>query len=408
MREMPVVLDARVVTAEGGGPDKTILHSPRPLLARGYRMLCAYMHPPHDPGFERLRHRAELCAAPLLSVPDRGPWDWKVVSRLLRLCRRERVDIWHGHDYKSNLLGLLLRRFWPMHLVTTVHGWVKHTRRTPLYYRLDRWCLRRYQKVLCVSPDLYDECLGLGLAPQRCLLLENAIDTAAYRRRRTLAEGKGALGIPPQRLVIGAAGRLSPEKGFDILIRAADMLLQSEVDLELHILGEGDDRSRLERIIAELGCAQRIKLAGYRADLRPYYEAMDVFALSSLREGLPNVVLEAMALEVPVVATAVAGLPRLIRDGVNGILVPAGDLAVLTEALMDVLRDPHRRDDLRRAARRTVQEQYSFERRIDRLTELYDELLDDGPTSKRRLATGVKSQDSAVSSQEPVLALPDP
>ena len=66
-----------------------------------------------------------------------------MVPRLLDICRRERVTIWHGHDYKSNLLGLLLRRFWPMRLVTTVHGWVHHTARTPLYYAIDRWCLPR-------------------------------------------------------------------------------------------------------------------------------------------------------------------------------------------------------------------------------------------------------------------------
>src|SRR2546428_1488513 len=134
----PVVLDARVVCGTGGGPDKTILTSPRFLTAAGYRMLCAYLHPPGDSGFDELRRRAAVWHAPLLSVPDRGPCDWQVIAELLRICRRENVAIWHGHDYKSNALGLLLRRFWPMRLVTTVHGWVKHTRRTPLYYAIDK------------------------------------------------------------------------------------------------------------------------------------------------------------------------------------------------------------------------------------------------------------------------------
>src|SRR4051812_43946618 len=128
MSEMPVVLDTRVVTGTGGGPDKTILNSPRFLSGAGYRMICAYMHPPGDPGFAEITRKAEAWGAPLVSVPDRGPWDLKVTSRLLGLCRRERVAIWHGHDYKSNVLGLLLRPFWPMRLVTTVHGWVRHTR----------------------------------------------------------------------------------------------------------------------------------------------------------------------------------------------------------------------------------------------------------------------------------------
>src|SRR5215472_10603359 len=96
-----VVLDVRVVSGCGGGPDKTILNSPRFLTAAGYRMLCAYMHPPGDPGFEQLRQKAVTAQAPLVSVADRGPWDWRVVWQLLRICRRERVEIWHGHDYKS-------------------------------------------------------------------------------------------------------------------------------------------------------------------------------------------------------------------------------------------------------------------------------------------------------------------
>src|SRR5262245_36985110 len=129
----PGVLDARVVTGTGGGPDKTILNSPRFLAPLGYRMLCAYLHPPGDPGFDVLRKRADQLRAPLVEIADRGLFDARVVVELLRLCRRERVAIYHGHDYKSNLLGLVLNRFLPMRLVTTVHGWVVHTARTPLY-----------------------------------------------------------------------------------------------------------------------------------------------------------------------------------------------------------------------------------------------------------------------------------
>jgi glycosyltransferase involved in cell wall biosynthesis len=375
MPEMPVILDARVVTGCGGGPDKTILNSPRFLANAGYRMLCAYMHPPGDAGFEQLRGKAERAQAPLESVPDRGPWDWRVVPHLLQLCRRERVSIWHGHDYKSNALGLLLRRFWPMRLVTTVHGWVKQTRRTPLYYGLDRWCLRRYEKVLCVSDDLHEQCLASGVASDRCLLIENGIDTTEYVRQRRTNEAKRLLGIPPERNVIGAVGRLSPEKDFDGLVRAVDRLLRRGADVELLILGEGDEYSHLQDLIHQLGRADRCRLLGYHADLRPFYEAMDVFALSSLREGLPNVLLEAMALEVPVVTTAVAGVPRLIHDECNGLLVPPGDLDRLADALGRLVCDMTLRDRLGPEGRRTVERDYSFARRMQRLQALYDEIL---------------------------------
>jgi glycosyltransferase involved in cell wall biosynthesis len=375
MAGSPVILDTRVVCGTGGGPEKTILNSPRFLEPMGYRNLCAYMHPPGDPGFEVLRRRAEAWGAPLIAIPDRGPLDWRVVKELLGVCRREKVAIWHGHDYKSNALGLVLRRFWPMRLVTTVHGWVKHTRRTPLYYGIDRWCLRRYEVVISVSDDLHRRCRELGVPPDRSILIENGIDTRQFARSRRREEAKRGLGIPEERLVIGAIGRLSEEKGFDLLIQAVDRLLLSGLDVELFIAGEGDQHDRLAAMIRALGREDRIHLAGFVSEPIALYEALDVFALSSLREGLPNVVLEAMAMEVPVVATRVAGVPRLIEHEENGLLVDVGDTDQLGSTIARLLADGALRDRLGEAGRRTVESRFSFERRMERIGEIYDELL---------------------------------
>ena len=371
----PVVFDTRVVTGSGGGPDKSILNSPRFLDLLGYRMLCGYLHPPGDPGYAEIVRKAERYRAPLISIPDRGPWDWRVFRELLAVCRREKVAIWHGHDYKTNALGLILRRFWPMRLVTTVHGWVHHTTRTPLYYRIDRYCLPRYERVICVSPDLVEACLAVGVPRERCLLLENGIDTEEYRRRQEPISAKLALGYPAGPLLVGAAGRLAPEKAFDVLIRSIASLAAGGLDVRLVIIGEGDDRPRLESLVKELGLTNRVDLPGWQSDVRMYFEALDVFALSSLREGLPNVLLEAMALEVPSVATRIAGIPRLIEDGVNGLLVEPGDQSGLTRALEKLLTDPNLRDRIRKQARETIETRYSFALRMERLVRIYDELL---------------------------------
>src|SRR5262245_9836620 len=238
----PVVLEARVVKGSGGGPDKTILNSPRFLQPLGYRTVCAYLHPPGDRGFEQLRVKARRWQAPLVSVPDRGPLDWKVVPLTLHVCRREKVAGWHGHDYKTNLLGLILRRFWPMRLVTTVHGWVHHTTRTPLYYAIDCFCLPRYERVLCVSEDLHRRALECRVPAERCLLVENGIDTEEFSRQRTTAQARNELGLPVGRFLIGAVGRLSPEKGFDILLRALAELVRRGVDAGVLLIGEGEQR----------------------------------------------------------------------------------------------------------------------------------------------------------------------
>jgi glycosyltransferase involved in cell wall biosynthesis len=374
----PVVFDTRVVTGAGGGPEKTILNSPRFLEPLGYRMLCGYLHPPGDPGYEVIRKKAEQARAPLVSIPDRGFWDWRVVRQLLRACREHKVTVWHGHDYKTNALGLLLRRFHRMRLVTTAHGWVQQTSRTPLYYRIDRWCLPRYERVVCVSTDLVDACRAAGVPERKLLLLDNGIDATDYARRRTVTEAKAALGFPPESHLIGAVGRLSGEKAFDVLIHAVRDLLTRGRDVRLVIVGEGGERPALERLAAELGIADRVTLAGWQADVRGYFEAMDVFALSSLREGLPNVLLEAMALEVPVVATRVNGVPRLVQDGVNGLLVDAGDPAPLAAALDRLLGDAALQARFRAAGRATVEGKFSFAERMRKLAKMYDELLGRG------------------------------
>lgn len=372
---VPVVLHTRVVSGQGGGPEKTILNSPRFLTELGYRGVCAYMHPSGDPGFDVLRSRAEDANAPLISIPDRGIRDWRVFRRMLDICRSENVSIWHGHDYKSNFIGLMLRRFHPMQLITTVHGWVKFTKKTPLYYWIDKRCLRKYDRVLCVSDDLYDACLDSGVSPKKCQVVYNGIDTLQNRRTLPADGAKTQLGFPADRFTIGAVGRLSAEKGFDVLIHSVGRLIAAGHNLQLLIAGEGDDRPRLEALIQSQSDPGRFQLLGHRNDIPELFQAMDAFALSSLREGLPNVLLEAMAFEVPVVATRIAGVPRVVQDGENGLLVEPGQQDALTAALQRLLREPELRPRFAREGRQTIEQNFSFERRMQHVAAIYDELL---------------------------------
>lgn len=369
----PVILDARVISGSGGGPDKTLINSPSHLDAAGYRMLCAYLRDPADSGYELLREKARRKNVELLSIDDHGALDWRVVPRLLKLCREHRVDVWHGHDYKTNALGLILKRFHKMRLVTTLHGWVHHTGKTPLYYMIDRLTLRHYEKVICVSEDLMAACRKAGVPASRCELLENGIELGDYSRSQTPAEARRQMGFPDG-FTIGAAGRLSAEKGFDLLIRAVGQLIRNGRDVRLIIAGEGVEREALARLIGELGLQDRVRMPGYQSDLRSIYEAMDVYALSSLREGLPNVLLEAMAMRTPVISTAVNGIPRLITGGESGELVEAGSVSALVEGLEKLIADENLRNRYATAARKTVETRYSFAVRMGKLARMYDKM----------------------------------
>ena len=372
------LLHTRVVNGTGGGPEKTILNSPRFLTPYGYDCLCAYMYPPNDPGFEILAQRAKESDCPLVGIEDRGIRDWSVVRRLSQICREQAINIWHGHDYKSNAIGWLLRRFHKMKLVTTVHGWVFQTARTPFYYAVDRFAIKRYDKVICVSSDLYDRCLEFGVPESKLVLIENAIDTEQFApssARLTAWDGKASStgGFAPFR--IGAVGRLAPEKGFAPLIRTIADLKRSYPQLELTIYGDGPQRLELEQLVRSLNAESYVRLPGFASDLLKIYSEMDLFVLNSIREGLPNVCLEAMATGVPMVSTEVAGVPRLAADGREALLVPLSDDIALKSALVRMIDDPELRIRLARTARQTVEQNFSFARRMEKMRAVYESLF---------------------------------
>jgi len=372
-----VVLHTRVVTETGGGPDKTILQSARHAADSKYWLAAAYMHPPDDPGFETVRQRAAEAGAPLIGITDRGALDWRVIREMLKLCRRLDVRIWHAHDYKSNFLGLVLRPLHRMKLITTVHGWGVQFGRTPLYYAIDRRCLRRYDHVICVSDDLYQSVAQLGVRRKRMTHIDNAIDDAVFTRRRPAAQTdlRRELGAPPGRLVVGAMGRLMPEKHFDLLIDCVGELLKEGLDLELWIAGDGQLRGQLQALIAQRNLQERVRLLGFVKDTIAFHESLDVFALSSRREGLPNVVLEAAAMRTAIVSTRVAGIPSMLTHGTNALLCDVEDPRGLTEQLRAVLTDASLRERLAAAARELIGSRYSFRRRMKRMFEIYDRVL---------------------------------
>ncbi|SLN69241.1 glycosyltransferase [Oceanibacterium hippocampi] len=368
------ILHTRIVSGAGGGPEKTILNSPRHLDPARYRAIACYLHAPGDSEFSVIEARARERDCPLIGIGDAGALSPRTLWRLARICREEKIGIWHGHDYKTNLIGVLLRPLLGFRLVTTMHGWVTHTSRTGLYYAIDRWTLPRHHAVVAVSDDLFAAGRSAGVAEDRMHLIENAIDTEEFRRRVPAEDAPGRQ-TPPGRLVIGAVGRLSGEKGFDLLIEAVGGLIRDGHDLELRIAGEGPERLSLEAQIAALGLADRVRLLGFAQDTRSLFEGFDIFCLSSHREGLPNVILEAMAMEVPILSTRVGGMPAFGRDDGDMRLVDPGSAEGLREGLAPLCSDAALRRRLAVAARERVEREHSFTRRMALMQAVYDKVL---------------------------------
>ena len=392
----PFVLHTRMPGGNCGGPEKTILNSPRHLRQHGFDSACLFTKPAGEPDSELLMARAELAGAEIISVDDKGSFDRILVKQCIRICRERNVDVWHAHDRRSTSIGLLVRHFHSMHLVTTAHRWVRFAPGTALHRWKDRFCLRWYDRVICSSPDLFDSCSKLRVQADRLSLIENGIVTDDYDPLPPQPIERRRFGFGSDHIVLGAVGRLSETSGFHHLISAVGRIVGDGHSVGLLIAGDGPLKNELQQQIDSLELQNHVRLAGFMDDPRALYRAIDVFVLSNTRADLPNVVLEAMASQRAVVATSVSGVSQLLSDGENGIVVEPDSEDSLYHGIRTCIDSSDRMHALAASGRQTVKQRFEFARRMDKVVSVYRELSPE-------LWDGVKStQSSERSVLEPV------
>jgi glycosyltransferase involved in cell wall biosynthesis len=302
---------------------------------------------------------------------------------LTAFLRGNHADLLVTHGYKSNVLGRPAARAAGRPIISVSRGWTGENWKVRCYDALDRFHLRFMDRVVCVSDGQAARVRTAGVPADRIRVIRNATrlrreppDPAGRVRLRELALGTGP--------VVLAAGRLSPEKGFNNLVEAARGVRQSCPDVRFVLFGEGPERASLSQQIASAGLADTFQMPGFREDLDCLIPWADVVALPSFTEGLPNVALEAAAARVPVVATAVGGTPEVVVNGQTGFLVPAGDAERFAARLIDLLRHPEWRQAFGAAGQKRIHDQFSFAGQARAYQALFDEFR---PASGRS-ATG--------------------
>jgi glycosyltransferase involved in cell wall biosynthesis len=305
------------------------------------------------------------------------PW------RIAQHVRRRGVQVVHAHQMTPFVYGMLAKTITRVPLILTEHGRFHPDVSSPTRRGFNRLFASSLDRITAVSQAVRETLVAVeGFAPEAIEVIYNGIEIERFSSiGPSRGEARRQLGIPAGALVVGSVGRLHPDKNHRLLLRAAARLRSQGVDVFVVIVGDGPERAVLATLADELGVAGHTIFLGERTDVERILPAFDAFALPSKTEGTPVTLLEAMAARVPIVATAVGGIPEILQDGRDACLVTLeGENAVaeLAAALLAVLSNPSLARETAERAFARVQRDFSAPAIFQRYLELYRDVVASG------------------------------
>ena len=312
-------------------------------------------------------------------IPERRRFDLSVIPALRRIVKARGSDLIITNSVKSHFL-MWRSRLWRKHpWVAFHHGYTDTDRKMRLYNRLDRWSLPHVDRLVTVCHAFAQELSGsTGLPTDKIFVQHNAIRREPLVSSDVVETLRKRLGIGDSERIVLSVGRLSREKAQMDLIEACKSLRETKPDVEfkLIIVGDGPERSRLEAAVESFGCKDCVVFTGQVDEVQPFYAIADVFALPSHTEGSPNVLLEAMAKKLPIVATEVGGVPEMLANNESALLVPPNDPPSLATAISSLLTYKVLAQRLATSADTLVDTQFDPRTHARSLAKLYREVIE--------------------------------
>lgn len=355
------------------GPGRTILDCAETLDASRVRVVIGAFDGGSSDGTTYEREARDR-GLDVYRIRERRSLDPAVLRQVIQLGRRIGADAVHTHDFRSDVLGVACARRLGVPFIATVHGWIANDVKGRVRTVLDKLILRRADHVIAVSEETRLR-LGTWAGPDRCTVIPNAVRAERYHPRRGPGEFRASHGVADDELLIANIGRLSPEKGQAAFLAAAREIVERHRNTRFVLFGIGPDQAELEHFVARNALDAHVIFAGYRSDMDLIYNELDLVVQSSSTEGMPNVVIEALLMEVPVIATDVGGTREVLRHGLTGVLIAPGEHHALVNSIGEYVANRHKFLSMARDGRRDVLLRFAHSGRVERLAEVYEKVI---------------------------------
>ncbi len=307
--------------------------------------------------------------------PCRGKFDIKSILELRKFIEEHGIDIIHSHKYKTNFYSLLASLPKKTPLISTCHNWLGEDYKMRMYEWLDKKILNKFYRVVAVSDEVKDRILKSGIQDHKVLKIRNGVSIERYSDHDAGKVFRTEFGIDESMIVVGNVGRLDENKGITYLLKAAKLLLEEFSNLLFLIVGEGPSRQELYDESERLGIGDKVIFTGFRNDIPSVLSAIDIFVLPSLIEGLPMILLEAMAAKKPVIATRVGDIPNVIRNNESGLLVGPREVVQLKDAIKYLIENVDHSGLIAEKGLEKVKEEYSSGQMARQYMDVYNDVL---------------------------------
>ncbi len=300
-----------------------------------------------------------------------------IIKLVYKTIQENNFNLIHSNGTLADFISIPISKLKGIPIISTCHGYIMNKdKKLWMSNRIDMFMLKYCDRIIAVSQEIMDDLARSGIDKSKIVVIQNAIEIPkGLNNLGRREEKRQKLSLGREELIIGYVGRLSEEKGIGYLIEAASILKKRTVSFKLIILGDGPKMNELKLMTKSKGLEKEIYFTGYQRNIEEWLPILDIFVLPSLMEGTPMALLEAMSLGIPVIASSVGNIPRIIDSGINGILVNPGDCKGLSKSIEMLRNDPKLRKKMATEAVNTIEKRYDVNEWYKKIERQYDILL---------------------------------